>query len=67
MSLKVHYDQEIDVLYIGREGEEEEAEEIYPGITLEKDKDGRLIGIELLNASQLLKGVLQPLQRRASL
>ncbi|TDA68004.1 MAG: DUF2283 domain-containing protein [Clostridia bacterium] len=67
MSLKVHYDQEIDVLYIGREGEEEEAEEIYPGVTLEKGRHGELVGIELLNASRLLKNVLEPLQKRALL
>ena len=66
MSLQVHYDPEADVLYIGREGEEEEAEEIYPGITLERDRHGNLIGIELLNASQLLRDVLGSLQKRAS-
>ncbi|MCR4418756.1 MAG: DUF2283 domain-containing protein [Clostridia bacterium] len=66
MSLKVHYDPEVDVLYIGHAGQEEEAEEIYPGITLEKDRNGNLLGIELLNASQLLKNVLESLQKRAS-
>ena len=66
MSLQVHYDPEADVLYIGHPGEEQETEEIYPGITLEKDSYGNLIGIELLNASQLLRNVLEPLRKRAS-
>ncbi|MDK2854803.1 MAG: hypothetical protein PWQ41_352 [Bacillota bacterium] len=67
MSLKVHYDPEVDALYLGTEGEEEEAWEIYPGIILELDKNGELIGLEMLNASQLLKPVLGPMQERAAM
>lgn len=64
MKLNVHYDKKLDVLYLSREGEEEAVEEIYPGINLELDKEGVIIGIEILNASKLLKDALQPLQEK---
>lgn len=64
MKLNVHYDKKMDVLYLSREGEEEEVEEIYPGINLELDKEGKIIGIEILNASILLKDALRPLQEK---
>jgi len=63
--VKVYYDDELDILYIAKEGQEEEVIEIHPGINLEMDKYGQLIGIELLNASRLLKDVLKPLEQRA--
>ena len=53
MSLKVRYDPEVDVLYIAKEGEEEEAIEVYPGLNLEKDSAGDLIGVEILRASKI--------------
>lgn len=64
MKLNVHYDKKMDVLYLSREGEEEAVEEIYPGINLELDKEGTIVGIEILNASKLLKDALQPLQEK---
>jgi len=64
MKLNVLYDKKTDVLYLSREGEEEAVEEIYPGINLELDKKGIIIGIEILNASKLLKDALQPLQEK---
>jgi len=64
MKLNVHYDKEADILYLSREGEEEVVEGIYPGINLELDKKGIIIGIEILNASKLLKDALQPLQEK---
>ena len=64
MKLNVHYDKEADILYLYREGEEEVVEGIYPGINLELDKKGIIIGIEILNASKLLKDALQPLQEK---
>ncbi len=66
MSLKVHYDPDVDVLYIAREGEEEEVLEVYPGLNLEKDSAGELIGVEILEASKLLGGVVGPLMRKAA-
>ena len=66
MSPKVHYDPDVDVLYIAREGEEEEAVEVYPGLNLEKDSAGDLIGVEILRASKLLGEVIEPLMRKAA-
>jgi len=65
--LKVHYDEKEDILYIAKEGEEEEVVEISPGINLELDKNRNLIGIEIFNASSLLKDVLNPLKRKLQL
>lgn len=64
MELKVSYDEEADVLYLAREGEEARAEEIYPGVNLEFDQGGELLGVEILRASQVLKGVSGSLLRK---
>ena len=66
MSLKVHYDSEVDVLYLAREGEEENVVEVYPGLNLEVNASGELIGVEILQASHLLKNVIGPLMQKAS-
>lgn len=63
--LKVFYDQEKDVLYIAKEGIEEEFVEVYPGIHLELDKSGNFIGIEILRASSILKDVVEPIRKKA--
>ena len=55
MRLKVHYDAEADVLYLAKEGQEEEVVEVYPGMNLELDANRELIGVELLQASELHK------------
>jgi len=65
--LKVYYDEKEDILYIAKEGEEEEIVEISPGINLEMDKNRNLIGIEIFNASSLLKDVLNPLKKKLQL
>lgn len=58
----VNYDPKADVLYIvARKGKEEEFIEIAPGINAELDENGRVIGIEILNASNFLKSVAKPL------
>jgi uncharacterized protein YuzE len=58
----VNYDSKSDVLYIvTREGKEEEFVEIAPGINIELDEEGRVIGIEILNASEFLKPVARVL------
>ncbi len=67
MTLKVHYDAEIDVLYLARAGLEQEVREIYPGLNLEIDAQGELIGVEILRASELLKEVIGPLLEKAAL
>ncbi len=51
--MKVKYDKEVDVLYIGFSEEKiEESDEDKPGIILDYDKDGSIVGIEILNASK---------------
>ena len=66
MSLKVRYDPEVDVLYLARTGQEEEVVEVYPGLNLELNASGELIGVEILMASRLLKEVIGPLMQKAS-
>lgn len=67
MSFKVLYDQVQDILYLAREGQEAEAVEVGPGITLELDAEGGLLGVEILRASQVLKDVLKPLGTKAGI
>ena len=53
-----YYDQESDVFYIGiKSGEEQEYAEIAPGVNVEFDQNGQVIGVEILNASKTLKPV----------
>lgn len=56
--LKALYDEEVDVLYIAREGVEEEVVEVSPWINLEMDSNGEIIGLEILEASKLLRNVV---------
>ncbi len=65
--MKVHYDSQTDILYLAKEGVEEDVIELYPGINLEIDKDGQLIGLELIDASKLFKDVIKPLEERVAL
>jgi len=53
---KVFYDEKEDILYIAKEGREEEVVEL--------DDSGELIGVELFNASNLLKDVIKQMERR---
>lgn len=58
----VNYDTKADVLYIvTRKGAEEESVEIAPGVSVELDEKGEVIGIEILNASRFFKSVAKPL------
>lgn len=60
----VNYDTKSDVLYIAtRKGAEEESVEIAPGVNVELDEKGEVIGIEILNASHFFKPVAKPLYR----
>lgn len=53
MNKQYNYDKESDSLFIYlEEGEEESFEEIIPGINIELDKNGKVIGIEVLKASR---------------
>ncbi len=66
MSLKVSYDEEADVLYLAKEGQEEEVVEVYPGVNLEFGPKRELLGIEILGASRILKVVVDPLREKAA-
>lgn len=51
--MKVTYDTGVDVLRIlFRDAPIEESDEDKPGIILDYDKDGNVVGLEILNASQ---------------
>jgi uncharacterized protein YuzE len=61
---KIFYDEKEDILYLAKEGQEEEVIELAPGINVELDNGGQLIGVELLNASALLKDVIKPMEEK---
>jgi len=51
--MKVQYDREVDVLSIVlSEAPVEESDEDKPGVILDYDKDGNVVGLEILNASK---------------
>ena len=63
----VHYDPEADAisLYV-RPGREEEFVEIAPNISVELNAKGSVIGVEILNASKVLRPFLKSLEKRSS-
>lgn len=51
--MKQEYDAEVDALYLQlAEAEIVESEEVRPGIVLDFDAEGRVVGIEILDASE---------------
>jgi len=56
---KVFYDDEEDILYLAKEGKEVEVVEISPGVNMELDSNGNLIGVEVFKASHMFKDVLK--------
>ena len=61
----VNYDPSSDVLYlVTQESVEAEFREVMPGVNVEMDKEGHIIGVEILGASQVLRHVLEPLSQR---
>ncbi|MCR4318601.1 MAG: DUF2283 domain-containing protein [Planctomycetes bacterium] len=51
--MKVIYDPDVDVLRIlFRDTQVEESDEDKPGVILDYDKDGNIVGMEVLNASK---------------
>jgi uncharacterized protein YuzE len=61
---KVFYDEVRDVLYLGREAREEEAVELAPGVHVELDKSGEVIGLEVFNAASRFRDVIKPMEQR---
>ncbi|MBI4843762.1 MAG: DUF2283 domain-containing protein [Nitrospirae bacterium] len=61
---KVFYDEKEDILYLAKEGEEAEVIEISPGVNMEIDSKGNLIGVELFKASHMFKNVLKPMEQK---
>ncbi len=54
MNEKYHYDKKSDSLFIWlKKGKEDTFEEIVPGINVELDKEGNVIGVEILRVSRL--------------
>ena len=64
MNFQFRYDPELDILYLAREGQEANVE-VSREVNLEFDAEGNVIGIEILNASRLMKGVIEPLREKA--
>ncbi len=57
---KVYYDKKADVLwFLVKSGPEFEYKEIAPGISVELGEKGELLGVEILNASKILKPLLK--------
>lgn len=63
-NFRIYYDEEEDILYLGKEGQEEEIIEISPGVNVELDESGRLIGVEVFKASFLFKDVIKLMEKR---
>ena len=61
---KVFYDDEEDILFLAKEGEEAEVVEISPGVNMELDSDGNLIGVEVFNASMMFKDILKSMEKK---
>jgi uncharacterized protein YuzE len=54
--MKVTYDPQVDVLRIlFRNAPIQESDENSPGVILDYDKDGNVVGLEVLNASQRIE------------
>ena len=63
----INYDAKSDVFYVGvKGGGEEEFREIAPGINIELDKKGEVIGIEILNASKIFKSAILSAKSKAA-
>ena len=55
MKLNMTYDPEADAAYLRfSTSTYDESEEVFPGVILDFDKEGRVIGLEVLAASKVL-------------
>jgi len=60
----VRYDNKVDALYIvAKKGIEEEFVEVAPGVNVELNDQGDVIGIEILNASKILRAVFRSVSK----
>jgi len=51
--MKVRYDKEVDAMYIyAEQGQSEYSEEIGEGIIVDVSKEGKVVGMEILDASE---------------
>jgi uncharacterized protein YuzE len=51
--MKLEYDQQADAMYIRlRQAKVAESEEVRPGVVLDFDAQGQVLGIEMLDVSQ---------------
>jgi len=61
---KIYYDEKEDILFLGKEGMEAEVLEISPGINMELDEAGQLIGVEVFKASVVFKDVIKSMGKK---
>ena len=51
--MKIEYDQQADAMYIRlRAGSVAESDEVHPGVILDFDSEGQVLGIEMLDVSK---------------
>jgi uncharacterized protein YuzE len=56
--MKAKYDTEVDVLSINwSDAEIQESDSVSPGVILDYDSQGNVIGLEVLNASKKIKNL----------
>ncbi len=63
-AFKVFYDDQQDILYLAKEGEEEEVVELGSNVNMELDRDGKLIGVEIFKASSMFKDVIKMMEKK---
>jgi uncharacterized protein YuzE len=61
---KVFYDEEEDILYLAKAGNESQVVEVSPGVNMELDGNGNLIGVEVFKASLMFKNVLKLMEKK---
>jgi len=61
---KVFYDEKEDILYLAKKGQEEKVVELAPGVNVEFDTSGKLIGVELFKASAFFKDIIKSMSRK---
>jgi len=61
---KVFYDEKEDILYLAKEGREEEVVELSPEVNIELDSSGKLIGVEVFKASSLFRDVIKLMEKK---